>query len=73
MKIRLYFDEDSMRRSPLRALRARGVDVIGMHEHSYEMNIDSHTCRQLQPSSLSCPVVAYAKSDSRIRLYRHSL
>ncbi len=28
MKIRLYFDEDSMRRSLLRALRARGVDVI---------------------------------------------
>ena len=28
MKIRLYFDEDSMRRSLLRALRARGVNVI---------------------------------------------
>jgi predicted nuclease of predicted toxin-antitoxin system len=26
--IRLYFDEDSMRRSLVRALRARGVDVI---------------------------------------------
>jgi len=28
LKIRLYFDEDSMHRSLLRALRARGVDVI---------------------------------------------
>ena len=28
MTIRLYFDEDSMRRSLVRALRARGVDVI---------------------------------------------
>ena len=28
MKIRLYFDEDSMRRSLVRALLARGVDVI---------------------------------------------
>jgi len=28
VKIRLYFDEDSMRRSLVRALRARGVDVI---------------------------------------------
>ncbi len=28
MKFRLYFDEDSMRRSLVRALRARGVDVI---------------------------------------------
>lgn len=28
MKIRLYFDEDSMQRSLVRALRARGVDVI---------------------------------------------
>ena len=28
MKIRLYFDEDSMQRSLVRALRARGVDVV---------------------------------------------
>ena len=28
MTIRLYFDEDSMQRSLVRALRARGVDVI---------------------------------------------
>jgi len=28
VKIRLYFDEDSMHRSLVRALRARGVDVI---------------------------------------------
>lgn len=28
MKVRLYFDEDSMQRSLVRALRARGVDVI---------------------------------------------
>jgi len=28
VKIRLYFDEDSMRRSLVKALRARGVDVI---------------------------------------------
>jgi hypothetical protein len=28
VKIRLYFDEDSMRRSLIRALRSRGVDVI---------------------------------------------
>lgn len=28
MTIRLYLDEDSMRRSLVRALRARGVDVV---------------------------------------------
>jgi predicted nuclease of predicted toxin-antitoxin system len=28
VQIRLYFDEDSMRRALVRALRARGVDVI---------------------------------------------
>ena len=28
MTLRLYFDEDSMQRSLVRALRARGVDVI---------------------------------------------
>lgn len=28
MKIRLYFDEDSMREALVRALRARGVDVV---------------------------------------------
>ena len=28
MNIRLYLDEDSMRRSLVRALRARGIDVI---------------------------------------------
>ena len=28
MRIRLYFDEDSMHRGLVRALRARGVDVV---------------------------------------------
>jgi hypothetical protein len=28
MTIRLYFDEDSMRRSLVRSLRARGIDVV---------------------------------------------
>jgi hypothetical protein len=28
MKVRLYFDEDSMRDALVRALRARGADVI---------------------------------------------
>ncbi len=32
MTIRLYFDEDSMRRSLMRALRARGIDVITASE-----------------------------------------
>lgn len=31
MTIRLYFDEDSMRRSLVRSLRARGMDVTTAH------------------------------------------
>jgi predicted nuclease of predicted toxin-antitoxin system len=46
--IRLYFDEDSMRRSLVRALRARGVDVVtaldaGMVERSDVEHLDYAT------------------------------
>jgi predicted nuclease of predicted toxin-antitoxin system len=46
--IRLYFDEDSMRRSLVRALRARGVDVItaldaGMVEREDAEHLDYAT------------------------------
>jgi predicted nuclease of predicted toxin-antitoxin system len=46
--IQLYFDEDSMRRSLVRALRARGVDVItaldaGIVERSDEEHLDYAT------------------------------
>jgi predicted nuclease of predicted toxin-antitoxin system len=46
--IRLYFDEDSMRRSLVRALRARGVDVItaleaGMIEREDAEHLDYAT------------------------------
>jgi hypothetical protein len=45
MKIRLYFDEDSMDRNLLRTLNARGVDVItalgaGMINRSDEEHLD---------------------------------
>lgn len=48
MLIRLYFDEDSMRRSLVRALRARGVDVItaldaGMIEREDAEHLDYAT------------------------------
>ena len=48
MTIRLYFDEDSMRRSLVRALRARGVDVItaldaGMIEREDAEHLDYAT------------------------------
>jgi predicted nuclease of predicted toxin-antitoxin system len=48
MMIRLYFDEDSMRRSLVRALRARGVDVItaleaGMIEREDAEHLDYAT------------------------------
>jgi predicted nuclease of predicted toxin-antitoxin system len=48
VKIRLYFDEDSMRRSLVRALRSRGVDVItaldaGMIEREDAEHLDCAT------------------------------
>jgi len=46
--IRLYFDEDSMRRSLVRVLRVRGVDVItaldaGMIEREDAEHLDCAT------------------------------
>lgn len=48
MKIRLYLDEDSMHRGLVRALRARGVDVItaldaGMIERKDEEHLNYAT------------------------------
>jgi predicted nuclease of predicted toxin-antitoxin system len=48
VNIRLYFDEDSMHRSLVRALRARGVDVItaldaGMIEQADADHLDYAT------------------------------
>jgi len=49
-RIRLYFDEDSMRHALVRALRARGVDVItalecDMIERSDQEQLDFTTVR----------------------------
>jgi predicted nuclease of predicted toxin-antitoxin system len=48
VRIRLYFDEDSMHRSLVRALRARGVDVVtaldaGMIERADAEHLDYAT------------------------------
>ena len=50
MKIRLYFDEDSMRHALVQALRARGVDVLtaleaGMMERKDEEHLDYATAQ----------------------------
>jgi predicted nuclease of predicted toxin-antitoxin system len=50
MKIRLYFDGDSMRHALVQALRARGVDVLtaleaGMMERKDEEHLDYATAQ----------------------------
>lgn len=50
MTVRLYLDEDSMRRSLVRGLRARGIDVItaldaGMIERADKEHLDFATAQ----------------------------